>query len=112
MAVPGGWYADWLPEWWAVFGADGVKLVWFEELVADGDRVVRDVAAWLGLDPERLPAVGLRSENRTTAFRHAWLQRAALFFNDTMERWLRRAPGFKRWLRSIYFRINGRGVGR
>ena len=43
-------------------------------------------------------------------FRHAWLQRIALFFNDTMERWLRRAPGFKRWLRSIYFRVNGRGA--
>jgi hypothetical protein len=109
MAVRGGCYADWLPAWWAVLGADAVRLVWFEELVADGDRVVREVAAWLGLDPARLPAEGLRSENRTTGFRHAWLQRVALLFNDAMERWLRRVPGFKRWLRSIYFRINGRG---
>jgi hypothetical protein len=108
MAVVGGCYADWLPEWWDVLGRDSVKLVWFEELVGDrGDAVVRDVAAWLGLDPGRLPHE-LRSENRTTAFRHAWLQRVALFVNDTMERWLRRVPGFKRWLRSIYFRINGR----
>ena len=55
--------------------------------------------------------VGLRSENRTTGFRHARLQRFALWCNDTAERWLRRVPGFKRWLRSVYFRINGRARG-
>jgi hypothetical protein len=108
MAVAGGRYADWLPEWWDVLGRDAVKLVWFEDLVTDGATVVRDVAAWLGLDPDRLAAPGLRSENRTTAFRHARLQRFALWCNDTAERWLRRAPGFKRWLRSIYFRVNGK----
>ena len=108
MAVLGGRYADWLPEWWDVLGRDAVKIVWFEELVSDGARVVQEVAAWLGLDPDRLPAVGLRSENRTTGFRHARLQRFALWCNDTAERWLRRVPRLKRWLRSAYFRVNGR----
>jgi hypothetical protein len=109
MAVRGGCYADWLPEWWDVLGRDAVHLVWFEELVRDdGVAVVRDVATWLGLDAGRLPAAGLRSENRTTAYRHARLQRFALWANDTTERWLRRVPGFKRWLRALYFRLNGR----
>ncbi len=107
MAVPGGRYADWLPEWWEVLGRDAVHLVWFEELVTDGAGVVRDVATFLGLDPLRLPDTGLRSENRTVAFRHARLQRVALWGNDTAERWLRRVPGVKRGLRSMYFRING-----
>ena len=109
MAVRGGRYADWLPDWWDVLGRDAVRIVWFEDLVsAEGAAVVRDVATWLGLDPGRLPAVGLRSENRTTAYRHAPLQRIALWTNDTAERWLRRVPGVKRWLRGLYFRINGR----
>jgi hypothetical protein len=109
MAVRGGRYADWLPEWWDVLGRDAVRLVWFEELVGDdGATVVRDVATWLGLDPDRLPAAGLRSENRTTAYRHARLQRFALWANDTAERWLRRVPGLKRRLRALYFRVNGR----
>ena len=108
MAVAGGCYADWLPEWWETLGRDAVRIVWFDDLVADGAAVVRDVAAWLGLDPERVADAGLRSENRTTGFRHARLQRFALWANDTAERWLRRVPGFKRWLRSIYFRINGK----
>jgi hypothetical protein len=109
MAVRGGRYADWLPEWWDVLGRDAVRLVWFEELVgADGATVVRDVATWLGIDPGRLPAAGLRSENRTTQYRHARLQRFALWANDTAERWLRRVPGVKRRLRALYFRVNGR----
>ncbi len=108
MAVAGGRYADWLPDWWEALGRDAVRIVWFDDLVTDGAPVVREVAAWLGLDPDRLPEPGLRSENRTTGFRHARLQRFALWCNDTAERWLRRAPGFKRWLRSIYFRINGK----
>jgi len=109
MAVRGGRYADWLPAWWDVLGRDAVRLVWFEELVGDdGAAVVRDVATWLGLDPGRLPAEGLRSENRTTAFRHARLQRFALWANDAAERWLRRVPGLKRRLRALYFRVNGR----
>jgi hypothetical protein len=109
MAVPGGCYADWLPEWWDVLGPDAVKLVWFEDLVGDdGATVVRDVITWLGLDADRLPATGLRSENRTTAYKHARLQRVALWGNDTAERWLRRAPALKRRLRALYFRVNGR----
>jgi len=109
MAVRGGEYATWLPGWWDVLGRDAVRVAWFEDLVADGTAVVRDVATWLGLDPARLPTE-LRSENRTTAFRRARLQRVALWFNDSAERWLRRVPGVKRRMRAVYFRLNGRGA--
>ncbi|MBK5287410.1 MAG: sulfotransferase domain-containing protein [Acidimicrobiia bacterium] len=108
MAVRGGRYADWLPEWWEVLGRDGVKIVWFDDLVADGAAVLHDVATWLGLEPDRLSDAGLRSENRTTPFRNARLQRLALAFNDGSERILRRVPGVKRRLRSWYFALNGR----
>ncbi len=108
MAVRGGRYADWLPEWWDVMGREAVKVVWFEDLVADGDAVLRDVATWLGLDPDLLSDAGLRSENRTTPFRNARLQRVALWFNDGSERVLRRMPGVKRRLRSWYFALNGK----
>lgn len=108
MAVRGGRYADWLPEWWEVLGRAAVKIVWFEDLVTDGDAVLRDVATWLGIDPAGLSDAGLRSENRTTPFRNARLQRLALWFNDGSERVLRRMPGVKRRLRSWYFALNGK----
>lgn len=109
MAVRGGRYADWLPEWWDVLGADAVKVVFFEDLIAEDDAVLRDVAEWLGLDAGGLSAAGLRSENRTTAFRNARFQSLALDANDRLERLLRRVPAVKRGLRSLYFRLNGHG---
>ena len=107
MAVRGGRYADWLPEWWAVLGPDAVKIVYFEDLIADGAAVLADVAGFLALDPAGLPDE-LRSENRTTAFKAARLQRVALAVNDGSERLLRRMPAVKRSLRSWYFKLNGR----
>ncbi len=109
MAVRGGCYADWLPAWWDVLGQDAVKVVFFEDLVRDPRAVLEDVAGWIGLDPAGLPTE-LRSENRTTAFRNARLQRLALRFNDGSERLLRRVPAVKRGLRAAYYRLNGRGA--
>ncbi len=111
MAVRGGRYADWLAEWWDVLGPDAVKVVYFEELTSEGAPVLAAVSAFLGLDPERLGRAGLRSENRTTSFKFARLQSVALRTNDGLERLLRRVPGVKRRLRSMYFAVNGRPMG-
>lgn len=112
MAIRGGRYADWLPQWWDVLGADAVKVVYFEDLTDDGDAVLRDVAGFLGLDPDLLGGAGLRSENRTTSFKNARLQAIALRFNDGFERLLRRSPGVKRRLRSMYLAVNGRAAAK
>lgn len=109
MAVRGGEYARWLPEWWEVMGRAAVRIEWFDALTADAVAVVRGLGDWIGLDPAGLPTE-LRSENRTTAFKNARLQKAALWFNDSSERMLRRAPAVKRGLRSLYYRVNGRGA--
>lgn len=112
MAIRGGRYADWLPQWWDVLGTDAVKVVYFEDLTAGGDAVLRDVAEFLGLDPDLLGGTGLRSENRTTSFKYARLQSMALRFNDGFERLLRKAPSVKRRLRSMYLAVNGRATAK
>ena len=72
---------------------------------------VRDeIAAWLGLDPAAFPAVDTASENRTTGYKSAGLQKVALAGNDRLERIFRRHPGVKRTLRSLYYRVNGISV--
>ncbi len=110
MAVRGGRYADWLQDWFDVLGPEAVKVVYFEDLVADGAATLAEVVRWLGLDPVPLEETGLRSENRTTSFKNARLQRVALAFNDGAERVLRRLPAVKRAMRSAYFALNGRAV--
>jgi hypothetical protein len=108
MAFRGGCYADDLPGWLDVLGVDHVRIVDFARLVADQRATVHDTAAWLGLDPGRLPPDMSSSENRTTGFKSAGLQRVALAGNDRLERILRRHPQVKRSLRAFYYRLNGR----
>ena len=110
MAVRGGRYADWLQDWFDVLGTDSVKVLYFEDLIEHGGSTLTEVVEWLGLDPAPLASAGLRSENRTTSFKNARLQRLALAFNDGAERVLRRLPALKRAMRSAYFALNGRAV--
>jgi hypothetical protein len=110
FAVGGSCYADFLPAWLAQFGADRVLVLSFEELTADPRRVLTTTVSWLGLDPDRLPADSLSSENRTMAYKNRGLQQVALTFNDRFERVLRRYPAVKRRMRALYFRINGRAA--
>jgi hypothetical protein len=105
----GGMYADALPDWTGEFGAD-VGVFFFEDLVGDPAATVARVAAFLGVDPARLPTPGLGSENRTSGFRNPVLQRVALGINDRFEPVLRRHHGLKERLRSAYLRVNGRAV--
>jgi hypothetical protein len=111
MAVRGSCYADFLPEWLDAFGTGRLRVVWFEELVADETSVLTSLAAWLGLDPARFPHEQLSSENRTTGYRSAGLQRVALTGNDRFERLLRRHPALKRRLRAVYYKLNGARAG-
>jgi hypothetical protein len=106
FAFRGGCYADWLPAWQERFGAR-LDLVWFEELMREPARVLHDVAEFLGIDPDGYESLALASENRTTAYRRAGLQRIALRTNDRLERFLRRHYWVKERLRSLYYRVNG-----
>lgn len=106
FAFRGGCYADWLPAWHTAFG-ERLQVVFFEDLMAEPDRVLRRAAAFLGIDADAFPSTDLASENRTTGYRRAGLQRVALAFNDRFERFLRRHYGLKERLRSAYYRLNG-----
>jgi len=106
FAFRGGCYADWLPAWHSAFGAR-LQIVFFEDLMAEPARVLRATAEFLGIDPDGFPSTSLASENRTTGYKRAGLQRVALTFNDRFERFLRRHYGLKERLRSAYYRLNG-----
>jgi Sulfotransferase domain len=106
FAFRGGCYSDWLPDWTDGFG-DRLEIVWFERLMSDPGPVLHDVATFLGIDPGAYTTTELASENRTTGYKRAGLQRVALGLNDRFERFLRRHYGLKERLRSAYYRFNG-----
>jgi len=103
----GGVYADFLPDWTAVFGGN-VLVLFFDDLVALPEETIAAAAHFVGVDPAPILGRGLSSENRTTGFRSSRLQRVALAVNNQFEPFLRRHHGVKRRLRDAYFRLNGR----
>ena len=110
FAVGGSQYADYLPGWIDTLGADRIHIVDFDRWVSEQAAVRDEIAAWLGLDPARFPAAERASENRTTGYKHAGIQRLALMGNDRLERVFRRHPAVKRRLRALYYRVNGRAA--
>lgn len=109
LGFRGGCYANWLPDWQAVFG-DHLRVVFFERLIDDTEGTLRSVAEFLGIDPDRFPSYELSSENRTTGYRRAGFQKLALGLNDRFERFLRRHYKLKERMRAAYYRLNGRRV--
>jgi len=105
----GGCYADFLPPWQEAFGPR-LRVLFFEDVMREPATVLREVAAWLAIDPDAFPASELSSENRTTGFRFRGFQRLALATNDRFEQFLRRHPDLKRRLRAAYYRVNGRAA--
>ena len=106
-----GCYAEWLPVWHEVFG-DRLEVLFFEQLIARSEATLRGVAAFLGIDPDGFESYELASENRTTGYKRARLQRFALAANDRLERFLRRHYKLKSRIRALYYRINGRAAAR
>jgi len=108
MAVRGSRYADFLPGWLETVGSDALRIESFEDLLAEPGRVLAGIVEWLDLRPAPALAGALASENRTTDYRRAWLQRLALSGNDRFERFLRRHAGLKQRARALYYRLNGK----
>lgn len=82
-------YPRQIAPWIDAFGADNVKLVIFEEMVARRAEVVRDVAAFVGLDPLRQPSRSTISNNRGSQriARTEWLGKIA--YSKTYRLYLR-----------------------
>ena len=110
-ALSSGCYAEWLPDWYQVFG-DRLLVLFFEHLTAEPESGLRAVAAFLGIDPDAFTTYELASENRTTAYKRAGFQRVALAVNDRLERFLRRHYRLKDRMRSLYYRLNGKAATR
>jgi hypothetical protein len=103
--VQGGVYVEHLDPWVEVF-ADDLRIVFSERLAASPPGVVRELCGWLGIDQAAADRISYTVENRTIAYRSAWLQRLALAVNS--ERFLGRRRRLKEPLRRLYHAVNRR----
>lgn len=106
--IEGGLYADYMDTWFDVFGAEDVRVLFFENLKQDIPSLLSGVCEWLDLDPSPLlQRLTVSRENRTVGYRSRLLQRLALKLNRRGEAFWREHPPLKRALRKVYYVFNG-----
>jgi len=101
----GDCYSQWLGEWIDEIG-DDLRLVFFDDLITDPEKVMMGLYDWLDLDPMKARSAELGAENKTEQYRNRIAQRAAVAVNRRGERFFRGHPRLKRALRSGYYAIN------
>ena len=111
--IEGGFYANYIDQWFEVFSTDHLRILFFEQFIGDPRSVLEGVCSWLGLESRGfVDTLAYTVENRAVAYRSRTLQRLALTLNWRGEEFWRSHPRIKRLLRRIYYALNeGRDRG-
>jgi hypothetical protein len=100
-----GMYGEYVGAWCETFGPD-LRVLWFDDLRADPAAVVRDVAEWLGIDPEITASFHYETRNPTVHPRSVALAKGAAMGRGLSKKILGGAPALRRTMRDTYFRMN------
>ncbi len=104
--VDGGFYSHYLPDWLEIIGTEHVKIVFFEELAEQPEKVMIDLADWLNLDASPFKDMQYSIENRSVPYIFAGLHSYAITVNHSLEPFLRQFPKIKRIIRFMYQTVN------
>ncbi len=101
-----GFYIDHLLRWHALFG-DNLRILFTDDLKADGRALTAEVCRWLGLDPALIAAQPFEVSNRTLHYRFRRMHRQVTRWYMHTEEFWRRHPALKRGVRRIYNQLAG-----
>lgn len=104
--VDGGRYIDFLPGWFDVFGADRIKVVFFDDLKERPQAVTVQLANWLGIDSTPFLNAVYGVENKTVPYKFSAVHKVAIGMNRMLEPVLRRQPALKKAIRNLYYFFN------
>lgn len=105
-AIDGGFYANYLHDWFDVFGSN-IKILFFDDLKNNHLLLLKDLCDWLNIETNCFDLNSLAVENKSRNYKNQYLQKIALFVNLKAEKFWRSHSQIKRILRGIYFYFNG-----
>ena len=106
-----GCYAELIGVYLAELPDAQIKVMFFEDLRQDPRAFMRELSAFLAIDPAYWTDFRFRASNATFAGRNEWLHRIALRTNMALEPLLRRAPVVKRSMLQVYKAVNQSTAG-
>lgn len=104
-ALRTGTYSAYFTEWAEALG-DHLRIVFFEDLVADPMTVVSDLCHWLEIDEQVCREFDYSVHNKAVVHRSGLVQRLAMRLNGLGWRLLRRQPRLHESLRNAYELVN------
>lgn len=98
-------YSLYLEPYVELFGWDGVKVIFYEDLVKSPAVVLKDICTFAGVDPGFYDDFRFRVHNQTGVALHPWAIRILGTLRDKMNRWTYRAPRIHELLRVMGYGI-------
>jgi len=95
-------YCDHLLQWRERFGDERIKIMLFDQVAADQLGLMKELASWLGIDPQFYDSYDFPRANETYAVRSPAIQK----INMAVRRFLLPLGGVYGALRSIYRALN------
>jgi hypothetical protein len=104
-----GNYSQYLTPWLSL-GPEKVRIVNFEDFTKDPRKVMIALSDWLHIDSKFYSNYEFEIENKTVGSKSKFLFRMAQSINSNLEAFWRKNPIFKRTIRSLYYRLNGKTI--
>lgn len=102
-----GRYEQYLRQYFDLFPRERIRVAFFDDLRDDTAAFMRDLSAFLDIDPRFWATASFKRRNVTFSGRREWLHRVALGINSRLEPLFQRRPGVKDSLLRLYQRANG-----
>lgn len=104
--IDGGYYIDYLKDWFDVFDKDNICIIFFDDLVRSPENVMSSISDWLEIEKKPFENMSYSVENRTVPYQFSWAHKCAIASNKYFEPFLRKNPFLKRKIRSMYYLLN------
>lgn len=108
--LDGGYYDKYLDSWLSEYGPH-IKVTFFDRLLESPTSWMLEICAWLNIDGSIYESMVLEAENKTVGYKNKYVQELALLGNRAAEKFWRRNPKIKSWLRAHYYKLNGEPYG-
>jgi hypothetical protein len=95
-----GHYARYLEPWLASFGRDRIRVVLFEAVMENPKQAMRELATWLGIDPQFYEDFDFAIRNETVAIKRKMLHQLGLRIQPWVPHWMQEK------LLPLYLKIN------
>ena len=86
--------------------ADDVRIVFFDELASQPDRLVADLCRWLGIDVSPVGAFDYTARNPTIHPRSMAMARTVYAVKDRLGAVVARSPRIRSAVRTAYLKLN------